>query len=230
MPSSSVLIQRLVVAAATHQSSSKTKEHTLSSPIGGMPHPSRPKTIPRMVHVRVGPCVADAYDNEDGTSTPCVRIHSEMELAVAKGMYVARTGHEFRNKTKKTEFTDCRCDLSRATNTLHRMLDHQHAFYGAGVAKLRSSFLKNVKVSTKIVQEKDETPSYTRYTVVLKLDSKRVERYVSYVLCGNDKRCHLFVTANTKDDASRWKDASRCYEELDQLGSRDPRLPNYRAP
>jgi hypothetical protein len=112
--------------------------------------------------------------------------------------------------------------------------------YGPETAELRGRFLRNAKYCTKVVREENLAP-YTVHTVVLKLNRSDVQRYVSYVLCGSNRRCHLYVTANTFDDAWRWKNddnhnvgdndtssssSQQKFEEVERLESVDPRLKN----
>lgn len=172
----------------------------------------------------MGPRNFDGYVNEDGSVTPSMRTKNNLELVVIAGMHAALTCREYRNlnsKRKKNcrpKFTDCRCSINQGMFMLHEMLESPKILYGNDMANLRKKFKSCAKVLSESVHEKQG--SYHRHTVVLKVNRRdNVHRFVSFVLCGSDRRCHAYVTANTVDDAERWKKL----ESAKVLTSIDPR-------
>lgn len=162
------------------------------------------------------------HNNVDGTQTPHFRTKTRIELGVYEGLSAACTDSAY-NMTKRVQI-NCNMDVEDAIRAINTLLDHPSAQW-AKMCKLRMEFCKEARVFVEDAVASPTGALYKRYSVVLRHKedgNNQTFRCVSFILCGTENNCTMFVTANTAQDRIRWMHT--IFKQVDTLGQKDPRL------
>jgi hypothetical protein len=157
------------------------------------------------------------FDNGDGTKTHHFETKTKMELLVHEGLSAALTGFPYHQAKRK--FVKFNLSFDECKRQLNSALDPP---FIADSQTLKNRIMFNAKQYLEDVKNKEGVLAYKRYSVSLQQNNGG-QNHVSFVLCGGEKGCELFVTANTEVDKTRWENDN--FKASEMLGLQDPRRP-----